>query len=130
MPKQHVPGLEECMRLMRKHDPLLQEEGFHALLPHAAEYVDKLITEFREEGDHGLRCWLLELLGEAKSPKVLPLFVECLKGYDESFWYWAVRGLRELDTNEARKALLEATSYTKGTGAETERFQEALEGGN
>jgi len=62
------------MRLMRKHDPQLQEDGFHMLRPHAAEHVDELIAEFRaEKKDHGLRCWLVELIGDARSEAARPL---------------------------------------------------------
>jgi hypothetical protein len=30
--------------MMRKHSPQIQEDGFHALLPHAAEHVDELMA--------------------------------------------------------------------------------------
>ena len=88
------------MCLMRKHDAQLQEEGFHILLPHAHEYVAQLIEEFSPETDPGLRCWLLELLAEAKDPNTLPLFLEYRQS-DE-------RGLIQLHTKEARRALWEA----------------------
>ena len=58
------------MWLMRRHDPQVREDGFGILLPHAAKHVDELMAAFIEErDDHGLRCWLLELIGHAKSPK-------------------------------------------------------------
>lgn len=87
--KYKFPGFKQCMNLMRKHDALTQEEGFHALLPEVSNYVDELITEFHTEKDHGLKCWLLELLAKAKSEKALPLFIEYLESDDESFKYWA-----------------------------------------
>jgi hypothetical protein len=60
---------QQAMRLMRRHDPQAREDGFHLLLPHAAEHTDELIAEFSQERhDHGLRCWLLELIGQARSP--------------------------------------------------------------
>ena len=127
MPKERFPGFEGCMKLMRKHDAQLQEEGFHALLPYARKYIDELIDEFHKERDQGLRYWLLELLGEAKSPKVLPVFEECLQGDDESFWWAAVRGLQALNTKESRKALYEAKSYSKATEERTRYFQQELE---
>lgn len=59
----------EAMGLMRSHDPQRQEDGFHLLLPHAADHLDELIAQFeQEQDDHGLRCWLLELIGAAESP--------------------------------------------------------------
>src|SRR5713101_10102998 len=64
----------EAMRLMRSHDPQRQEDGFHQLLPHAADYLGELITQFgQEQDDHGLRCWLLALIGAARSPDALPV---------------------------------------------------------
>jgi len=62
------------MRLMRASDRQRMEDGFHLLLPHVAEHVEELIDEFRSERDDaGLRRWLLELIGEARSPEALPL---------------------------------------------------------
>ena len=97
------------MRLMRSRDPQVREDGFHLLLPHAAEHVDQLIAEFtRERTDHGLRCWLLELVGHARSAKALPTLVEQLYNDDESLRSWAVRGLEQLDSRPARHELWKA----------------------
>jgi HEAT repeat protein len=97
------------MRLMRSSDRQRMEDGFHLLLPHAAEHVDELIDEFRGESDDiGLRRWLLELIGEARSPEALPLLVEQLASEDESLRAWAVRGLEKLDTPPARRQLWRA----------------------
>jgi hypothetical protein len=79
------------MRLMRRHDPQAKEDGSQLLLPHAARYVNELISEFNREGDHGLRCSLLELIGKARSPQALPVLVEQLYGGDESLRSWAIR---------------------------------------
>ncbi len=93
---------------MRKRDPQLREDGFHALLPHVHEHIEQLIDEFSHETDRGLRCWLLELIGEAKSPEAFPLFVEYLNGDDEWLRDWAIYGLKKLNTKEARRILWEA----------------------
>jgi len=102
------PGFSACMRMMRQHDPRIQEDGFHFLMREAHRFVDELIVEFDSETDHGLRCWLLELLGDARDPKALPIFLKHLKGDDDSFRAWAVEGLKSLNTKEARRALYEA----------------------
>jgi hypothetical protein len=99
---------KRAMRLMRKRDPQLQEDGFHQLLPHANEHVAELISEFRSEPDHALRCWLLELIGEARSDKALPVLIEQLNGDDESLRSWAHRGLLLLGSKPAREALWRA----------------------
>ncbi|KAB2345193.1 HEAT repeat domain-containing protein [Actinomadura rudentiformis] len=99
----------EAMRLMRKHDPQLKEEGFQLLLPHAADHLDELIAEFQQEDNaHGPRCWLLELIGEARSERALPLLAEQLHGADESLRDWAVAGLENLGSREARQVLYRA----------------------
>lgn len=101
------------MRLMRKGDPQAQESGFQLLKAHAAEHVTELLTAFDQERvDHGLRCWLLELIGEARSPDALPVLVEQLYGDDELLRDWATRGLRMLDTKAAREQLWRA--HTNG----------------
>ncbi|HEY6080641.1 MAG TPA: HEAT repeat domain-containing protein [Polyangiaceae bacterium] len=113
--KQRSLDYDQCLALMRKHDPQLQEEGFHALLQHAAAHVDALMTDFGRETDHGLRCWLLELIGEARSPRAFGLLAEQLASPDESLRDWGIRGLRALDTPEARKALFEAGVAKQGS---------------
>lgn len=96
------------MRLMRKHDPQAREDGFHGLLPFAAEHVTELIDEFNaERDDHGLRCWLLELIGAARSPQAFDLLAEQLHSTDESLSSLAARGLAQLDTQDARQLLWE-----------------------
>ena len=103
--KQTVPGFAACIKMMRQHNPQVQEDGFHQLLRHASEYVSELLAEFRSETGLGLRCWLLELIGAAKSPEVFPLLTENLHSDDESLRHWAVFGLEHLNTKEARTIL-------------------------
>lgn len=80
-------------------------------LPHAAQHVDELIAAFTDErDDHGLRCWLLELIGDARSPRALPLLVEQLHSDDEALQSWAIRGLMKLDTKPARTELWKASA--------------------
>lgn len=51
------------------------------MLSHAGEHIAELIAEFsRERDDHGLRCWLLELIGEVRFPLALPILVLQLYG--------------------------------------------------
>ena len=95
---------------MRRHDPQAREEGFHLLLPVAAEHVDELIDAFEDEqDDHGLRCWLLELIGAARSPKTLPVLEAQLNSADEALRQWAVHGLGHLNTEETRRLLWRST---------------------
>jgi hypothetical protein len=94
--------------MMRKRNPQTQEDGFHWLLPRASEFVEELMAEFRTESkDYGLRCWLLELIGEARDPRSLPLLVEQLASPDESIHRGAVKALQLLNTSESRRILFE-----------------------
>jgi hypothetical protein len=99
------------MAMMRKRNAVIQEDGFHWLRPHAAEFVEELIAEFNaEQKDHGLRCWLLELIGEARDARALPLMVELLGSNDDRFRGRAIAALRLLNTSESRRILFEANS--------------------
>ena len=102
--------------MMRKRDPQVREDGFYFLRPRAAELVEPLLAEYENETDHGLRCWLLELLGDARDPRVLPVFIEAVHSGDEGLRFWALRGLRLLGTPEARKALWDAGAIERDSG--------------
>jgi hypothetical protein len=112
------------MRLMRRHDPQTQEDGFHTLLPLASEHVADLLTEFdNEHNDHGLRCWLLELIGHARSERALPVLAEQLRSPDEALSQRAVRGLQLLDTKEARRLLWQRNQNSRPSGSEHSQSQ-------
>lgn len=125
--KNKLPGFKKCMAMMRKRDPQAQEDGFHFLLPHAAEYVPELIKELEIEKDEGLRCWLLELIGSARSPLTFDVLVEQLRAEEPSLRGWALWGLKLLNTKEARTILWEARSWTFGSPEETEEFRKDLD---
>ena len=101
-------SFKAAMKLMRKHDRQLMEDGFHTIQARAAEWLPDLIVAFEQESDHGLRCWLLELIGHSGSPDALPTLAAHLDDPDESLRDWAVRGLRHLDTPESRRLLWDA----------------------
>ena len=87
---------------------MVNEEGFGWLVSHAAEYVPQLIAAFWDEDNGVSRGWLMELIGDAKSPAALPFLLERLNDEDESIRDWAVLGLRQLNTKESRTALWRA----------------------
>jgi HEAT repeat protein len=102
------PGFERCLKMMRHSNPAVNEEGFGLLGPHAAEYLPQLIAAFWDEDNAGIRDWLVELIGEAKAPAAMPFLLECLHDDDESVRNFAMHGLRQLNTKEARTALWQA----------------------
>lgn len=67
------------MRLMRHRDPQLAEDGFQRLRAIAGQHVDELIREFGAEHNHGVRCWLLALIGEARSARAFDVLATELK---------------------------------------------------
>ncbi|WP_222720845.1 HEAT repeat domain-containing protein [Actinomadura sp. HBU206391] len=100
-----------ALRAMRSPDARLRGDGFDFLREHADTYVDELIAEFeKEHEDHALRCWFLELVSEARSPRALPVLAGQLESDDESLRLWAVRGLEMLDSREADRELSRARS--------------------
>ncbi|MEU9841968.1 HEAT repeat domain-containing protein [Actinomadura sp. NPDC048032] len=100
---------EQAMQQMRTREPRVREDAFDFLREHADAYVGELIAEFAaERDDPGLRCWLLELIAEARAPEALEVFRAQLESPDESLRFWAVRGLEMLDTREADEILDEA----------------------
>jgi HEAT repeat protein len=108
--KHRQPTFAECMKMMRRRDPQVNEDGFHALLGRP-EHLDALVRELETETAHGLRCWLLELIGETRRPDAVPVLAEYLTSEDESFRYWAVYGLQRIDTKEAHRLLWEAEQH-------------------
>jgi hypothetical protein len=125
--KARFSGFKNCMEMMRKRDPQTQEDGFHLLLTHAREHVQELIAEFEGEEDFGLRCWLLELIGSAKSPDAFDFLAGQLRAGDWRLRSRAIEGLKNLDTQEARTLLWQARSFTFASPGETEAFRSALD---
>jgi hypothetical protein len=99
------PDFQEAMQLMRQRAEHRREEGFLVLKPFAAEFVEELMGEYRAEQDHGLKCWLLELVAMARSEKAFDFLVEQLNVRDLTFRELAIDGLRKLNTAESKKVL-------------------------
>jgi hypothetical protein len=98
----------QALQSMRSPDLRQRTHGFDFLREHADAYTGELIAEFGDEKDEELRCWLLELIAEARAPEALPVLAGQLESDDESLQFWAVRGLEMLDTREAQDALHKA----------------------
>jgi hypothetical protein len=87
--------------------PQAQEDGFGLVRAVASEHAADLMAAYAAEHDHGLKCWLLELVGEAKSSVALPLLAAELRSDDEALRDWARVGLEKLNTPGARRVLWE-----------------------
>lgn len=90
------------MAMIHKHDPQVKEGGFGLVKGVAAAHVHELIGAYTDETDRGVRCWLLESLGEARSSEALPVIVDALASPDDSIRDWGQAGLEKLDTKDAR----------------------------
>ena len=92
---------------------------FSFLAANANKFIGEMIVEFKIEKNHGLKCWLLELIGESKSPKSFDILKDNLQNENESLRDWAILGLKNLNTKEARRLLFE--SDIKNTNYGTSR---------
>lgn len=108
MARRREPSVDECLALMRKRDPQLAEEGFHSLRPRANEFLPRLIEMFESEQSRPMRCWLLELIGEARAEEAFPLLCEQALSDDESLCSWGIIGLRLLNSAASRKFFVRA----------------------
>jgi hypothetical protein len=126
MKKKKSPGFSKCLSMMKSRRRQTMEDGFHWLLPHAGEHVCELIEAFGKEKEHGLRCWLLELIGAAQCPDAFQLFAELIRSNDWQFRSCAIRGLKNLGTKESRTLLWQARSFLLASKEETDAFRVAL----
>jgi hypothetical protein len=107
MSKPHEPAFSDLLAMMREGNPQVAEDGFHYLRPRAKEHVDELLTALGNETNHAMQCWLLQLIGEAKSEKGLVALCAYAKSQDDSLKSWAVQGLVKLNTRQAKTFLKE-----------------------
>jgi len=107
MARRRDPSFQVLLSEMRSRDALKAEGAFHFLLPRAAEHIEDLIGAFETEESHGVRCWLLELVGEARAERAFDLLRANAVSEDEALKSWAIRGLQKLGTPSARSALFD-----------------------
>lgn len=93
--------------MMRKDNPVVAEDGFHRLKARAQEYAPSLLKAFHATENRSIQCWLLELIGAARSNDAFELLCEQTRSDDESLRFWAVAGLIELDSRAARTFLFQ-----------------------
>lgn len=124
MPKRHIdpeyerwkrkypafPGVAKCVELLRQTN--VQGEWIDIicfeLQDHATEDPAELIEAIRAPENKGVRLILLGVLENAAVPEAIPLFSDVLQSGDESERDYAIRGLEEIDTKEARTVLWRA----------------------
>jgi len=92
---------------MRKRDPQSAEDGFHFLRARAKERLPSLLEAFQAEETHSIRCWLLELIAEARSEDAFAVLCEQALSSDESLRDRGIIGLELLNTKASRTFLFE-----------------------
>lgn len=104
------PGVAKCVELLNspKVNDSWLETVCGVLEEHAPDYGSELIEAARATTGTRAHCILLSILAEMKLPESISLFVDLLQSEDERARFWAMQGLRTLDTKEARRALWEA----------------------
>ena len=125
--KAKFPGFDKCLQMMRSHDGEMREDGFWWIEQHASQCVSELVAAFGDEENAGLRSGLIELIAAAKSPNAFHFLATQLRSSDWVLRRYAIVGLKNLDTKEARTLLWEARSFEMETREDTERFREQLD---
>ena len=105
MTKAPEPAFADLMDMMRNGNPQVAEDGFAYLKPRAKKHIDELIVVLATETNHAMKCWLLELIGEARTERAFVALCAFARSDDGSLREWAVRGLEKLNTKQARTFL-------------------------
>jgi hypothetical protein len=119
------PGMAKCAELMRHARGMYQEAIHFDVRDHAKEHLDELISIIRNDDSH-LGAELMDALAEAAVPEAEDFLIENLTSADERRRFWAIYGLKKLDTKSARKALWNARFYTLDTPEATQEFRRTI----
>jgi len=124
--KATFPGFQTCIRMMRRHTPHTQEDGFHWLLPRVEEHINELIAEFQKPENQTIQGWLLELIGHSRSEVAFALLAEQIRSENDSLREWAIRGLKHFGTKLAAQLLRDARSYQLASPRATQELRAQL----
>jgi hypothetical protein len=103
------PGVVECARLIREGKARGAWADIIAaeLARHAAFNLSELLDIFRSDSSESVRLFVMMAIEMAHLPETVPFLATVLLEGNPLFAPYAVRGLRALDTLEARTALRE-----------------------
>ena len=104
------PGVTKCIEMLRRPNVRggLVDVVCHELQANATAHATELVAACRGECDDRVRRILLGIICEASLPQAFPLLMQYLRSDDAGLRYWAVEGLKRLNTAETRKALWKA----------------------
>ena len=105
------PGVAECARLIRAGKARRSWADIIAgeLACHAKHHLPELIETFRTDTSDEVGLYVMMALEMARLPESIPFLAEVLPQGNSTFTPYAERGLRDINTPEARSALWEAT---------------------
>ncbi len=97
------PEFNECIEMLRSTDPMTYEDGYHWLQGYLDKYIDELIQLVLNEENPDMRAKFVELVGNSKIPKVIPLLEAELKNTHREVRSWAYNSLCYFENSQAEK---------------------------
>ena len=79
--------------MLRSTDPMTYEDGYHWLQGYLDSYIDDLCQLMLDETDPQMRAKFVELIGDSKNPKIIPLLAKELDNSSEEVRSWAYSSL-------------------------------------
>lgn len=89
--------------MLRSPDSATYEEGYHWLQGRLEDHLNDLVELMLEENDPNVRSRFVELVGNSKNPKVIPLLETELKSSYSEVRSWAYSSLLYFENPEAAR---------------------------
>lgn len=97
------PGFDKCVEMIRSSDPSTYEDGYQWLQGCLNDYIDELAQLMLRETDPNMRSKFVELVGNSKNPRVIPLLEAELKSPHSEVRGWAYSSLCYFENSEAKR---------------------------
>jgi HEAT repeat protein len=97
------PPFEQCIEMLRSKDSLTYEDGYQWLQGYLESRLSDIIALMKKETDADVRSKLVELIGNSKSPKVIPYLEQELKSEFMEVRSWAYSSLLYFDDPNAQR---------------------------
>lgn len=93
--------------MVRSSNSVTYEEGYHAMQAYLVEHLDDLIALMLAEQDPNMRGRFVELLGDSRVAKVIPLLCDELENPNREVRMWAYNALENIEHPDAERAIQE-----------------------
>jgi len=101
---------DKCVQWLRSDDSSIYENGYHSILGHVDEVLDKLLKLASNENDGFMKGIFVELIGESINPKAIAFLNEELRSPHREVREWAYSSLIN---SECKTANLSAKQFAK-----------------